>query len=381
MQVDRPSSISRIKPVSPIRHRAFVTRKRGQRKPPRWVALAICLLVSSLASTVNGQSDAFHLPPRSTDAFAFPYPPPLPGEPGVTLTRRFMLDGVPELNFHLRPSDELWLVSSRDMPADCTDPSRLDCRRSIGDEWEAATLDQVLASFNSNHEKQNVIFIHGDRTDEFWARRRGKQVYQATLGNRPEMPPVRFIIWAWPSEPDNEYAIRPFKDFAKSLDRSPVDGYWLGCFLSHLPADADPLLVSYSLGTQVVLTAISDLIGAGLSRNYRLLAVAPVTRCDWPNCEFDVQLASKAIRSLHLIRNERDIAIKAFAIYCRLTSRESTTPGIDKLIDARGPTRQIDVSAKEGREHNVAGYIGIAAVIREFDMIFADGRSGITQSR
>ncbi len=380
MQVERLNSVAQIIPISgkPDRNACWMGTTRQKLA---WLfPLAVCWLLS-ITAEAQGQSDAFPVPSRSADPFAFPYPPPLPGEPGVTLSRRYMLDGMPELEFHLRPEDELWLVSSREMSTECTGPSRMVYRRSNGDEWEEASLGRILDSFNTRYELQNVIFLHGDRTDEFWARRRGKQVYQATIGNRPELPPTRFIIWAWPSEPERENVIRPFKDFANSLDRCPIDGFWLGCFLSHLPPEADPLLVSYSLGTQVVLTALSDLLAAGSNRNYRLLSIAPVTRCDWASDENEVKLAASAIRSLHLVRNDRDVAIRAFAIYCRLTTSESTTPGIDKLVAALGPTRQIDVACEEGSEHNVSGYIGLASVIREFDLLFANGHSALVQNR
>ena len=60
---------------------------------------------------------------------------------------------------------------------------------------------------------------------------------------------------------------------------------------------------------------------------------------------------------------------------------ESTTSGIDKLAAAFAPTRQIDVACEEGTEHNVAGYIGLASVIREFDAISREDHSSFVQNR
>lgn len=380
MQVERLNSNAPVVRNSGKRQQ-HVWRNACHRLNLLWVMVPLAIGSLLITTESNGQSDAFPVPARSPNQFSFPYPPPLPGEPGVTLTRRYMLDGMPELAFHLRPADELWLVSSRDMADEGTSPVRMIYRRSTGDDWEDASLEQVLDSFNSRPEMRNVIFLHGNGTNEFWARRRGKQVYQSTIGNRPEVSPTRFIIWAWPSEPDKENAVRLFCDFTRSIERCTIDGYWFGWFLSHMPQEADPVIVSYSLGTQVVLDGLSDLAAAGLNRNYRLLSIVPVTRCDWPSGGNDIARAASKIRSLHLVRNDRDVAIRAFAIYCRLTTRESTTSGIDKLAAAFPPTRQIDVACEEGTEHNVAGYIGLASVIGEFDTIFREDHSSMVENR
>ena len=103
---------------------------------PVLVWLVACLSVSSVAA----QNDFYPLPERSPSAFGFPWPPPAPDEPGVTLTRRYMLDGFPDLEFRIRPEDELWLVSSRNMSGICNDPGCLICKRSRGDQWDRVPL-------------------------------------------------------------------------------------------------------------------------------------------------------------------------------------------------------------------------------------------------
>jgi hypothetical protein len=331
--------------------------------------------------SLHGQNDAWSVPLRSPDRFAFPYPPPLPDEPGVTLARRYMLDGEPELSFRLRDGDELWLISSREIRELPADAAALSCRRAVADGWKASSLNDFLNQVRQQPGTQTVVYVHGDRTDEFWARRRGKQVYQATTGNRPAIPPTRFVIWAWPSEQPNKCFRRPVMDFSKSLDRSRIDGFSLGFFLSHLPDETDPLLVAYSLGSQVTLTALAELAASGCQRSYRMLSIVPVIHCHWSTSETDLLLATSMLRSLHLVRNERDVAIRAYRIFCRIQCPERVKSEIDVLVDRFAMTEQIDVSREEGREHNITGYIGVPSVIEEFDKLVFESPSPVGIAR
>jgi hypothetical protein len=330
-----------------------------------WAFVALGLLWLTPARPAAAQNDAWPVPQQRLGNFGFPYEPPLPGEPGVTAFRRPMLDGVPELNFRPRPCDELWLISSRELSGHADDPARLVCRMCGGDEWTTTSLDALLDSIAARPGMPTLITVHGHRTDEFWARRRGKQAYQALVGNRPEVPPTRLVVWAWPSE--ESPGSGPFRNFSEKEARTQVDGYWLGYFLSHLPADCDPVLLTYSLGTQVSLTGLSHLAGAGSGRDFRVLAIAPVMRCDWPHDNFESIAGPSAIRQLVIIRNEDDVALCAFRAWCRLNGYGGKADGTDVLARSVPASMQFDVAAVHGREHNFVGYVQLPVVAEQLD--------------
>ncbi len=350
--------------IVPIKRSAVVWRIR---QAARLVCVLVCLMAGPGSLPVFAQNDAWPMPARSPNPFGFPYPPPTPDEPGVTMTRRFMLDGVPELNFRLRAQDELWLVSSRELQRIDDPADKLVCKRARGDAWDTVPLSQLMQAHTDRPALRNLVFVHGNRTEDFWARRRGKQVYQATVGNHSSAPPTRFVIWAWPSDPIE--SVRPFEDFLQKQERTRVDGFWLGYYLSHLPVEADPVLITYSLGTQIGVTALTDLQAAGNRQRFRVLAVAPVTRCEWPCHEIELSVAAQSIRQLSLVRNKSDIAIRAFRKLCQMTTPDRTCSGVDMLAQHVPGTRQFDVSAEQGCEHNLAGYASLPVVSQELDRL------------
>lgn len=338
------------------------------------IAGLILVLASAMAPAVQAQNDYWPLPALSGRGFGFPCEPPCPGEPGVTLTRRYMLDGYPELTFCPRPADEVWLVSSRNMGGCGDDPERLVCKRAVGDQWEQYPLAVLLESQAGPPAHQNVVYVHGNQTDAFWARRRGKQVYQALVGCWAEAPPTRFVIWAWPADPADRPLFSLCKDFSQKQKRTEVDGFWLGYYLSNLPESADPLLLTYSLGLQVALNGLTDLQASGACRQYRMLAMAPVTRCHGP-CPADGRdQAATLLRDLTLIRNSKDIALRAFRKYCQLTTPGCSGSGVDLLVNRFPGTRQFDVAPEAGREHNLLGYISLPVVHREWRRLSWQGR-------
>ncbi len=350
------------------RHRTDLPERKD-----RWT-LALSLswtLIAALAlpPAAFAQSDRYPVPHHRLGNFGFPYEPPRPDEPGLTPFRRPMLDGVPELNFCQRAEDELWLVSSRDLESCNDDPAKLVCKRNSGDEWRITSLPALLASISVEPQMQTVVVVPGYRTDEFWSRRRGKQAYQALIGNRPSVKPTRLIIWAWPSEESPD--VGPFRNYSMKEARTHVDGFWMGYFLSLLPEECDPFFLTYSLGTQVTVTAFADLTAAGAGRGFRMLAIAPVFRCDWPQAAGEIAAVSTSGHKIVVIRNEADVALCAFRTWCRLNGYRQDRDGVDVLVASVPGIRQWDVSDVQGREHNLASYIQLPVVAREFDSLLS----------
>jgi hypothetical protein len=266
-----------------------------------------------------------------------------------------------------RPQDEVWLISSRDVCSPCDDPGRLQISRIVGNGRAETTLNDLVQTIESTSGFQNIFYIHGNNTDDCWAERSGKAVYQLNCGNRCHVPPVRFVIWSWPSEKSGARLKRPVRDFRRNLDRCPIDGEWFGYVLSRLPDDADPLIFTYSLGCQVGLTAVSSPAILETGRQYRMMCLAPVTRCDWPCNECDLASAISSIRSLNVVFNRKDIALKGYRAFCRIDEGTSR-PGPEVLTCAFANACAIDVACEQGCEHNVVKYSQLLSVQEQFDM-------------
>lgn len=271
-----------------------------------------------------------------------------------------------------RPQDEIWLISSRNVCSPCDDPGRLQISRIVGSCRAETTLEELVQTIESTSGLQNIFYIHGNNTDDCWAERSGKAVYQIICGNRCHVPPVRYVIWSWPSEPSNSRLKRPARDFHRNLDRCPIDGEWFGYVLSRLPDDADPLIFSYSLGCQVGLTALSSQAILQTGRQYRMMCLAPVTRCDWPCNECDLANAISSLRSLNMVFNRKDIALRGYRAFCRI-DEGSSRPGPEVLTCAFASACAIDVACEQGCEHNVVKYSRLLSVQEQFDMAILPG--------
>lgn len=313
--------------------------------------------VFGFSATCFAQDDFYPLPQRNPSGFGFPYPPPAPDEPGVTFNRRYILDGNTELDFNPRPQDEVWLISTRGIQ-DLDKPVTLDqfvCKHVAGTGWNQVPVQQLIDVQNGNAGKATVMFLHGNQTTAFWARRRGKQAYQVLIGNNPnEMPPVRFVIWSWPSDP----LPQPLRDFDKKMERSVTDGLLFAHFLSHLDHRHPLRLITYSLGTQVAFSGIENVTAqTGSCPPIEMIAMAPVTHCHWPASPRQLHTTANQIQSLRFFRNKKDLAIIAYKSFCTVCLRKKFVPGADVISQVHPNASQIDVSDDVGREHNVLGYV------------------------
>jgi predicted esterase len=93
-----------------------------------------------------------------------------------------------------------------------------------------------------------TIYVHGNRIDSDWARQHGWMVYrQLANGARPDER-IRFVIWSWPSD----RVIGPIRDARIKAERANSEGYLLGWFLGHFPAENRLSLIGFSYGARVI---------------------------------------------------------------------------------------------------------------------------------
>lgn len=259
---------------------------------------------------------------------------------------------------------DVWLVSTRRLPGICGLPESADlgverllvepCSRR----WEQASLSELV----SDPSRPLVIFAHGNRYSSADAKTQGLALAR-TLTNRACGVAPRVVIFSWPSQQQGIL----LKDARRKYYRAFADGHYLAWFLCQLEPEQPVALVSYSLGSLVVIEALEDLAMAapgGIPWTERpgrtnLVFVTPAVRCDaFAPCGPSRE-ALDGVDRFTLLINSRDAALKFF-------------PKVDKNVraDALGyvgmPRRwipegldysAIDAAGMIGRIHTMWRYL------------------------
>ena len=187
-----------------------------------------------------------------------------------------------------RPQDEIWMVSSRHVGcvASGEDPNLQLQRYSPGVGWQTSRLDEFCQP--ASPDQVTVIFVHGNRVSNSAVIPEGRQVYQILVGRASGAPPVRLVIWSWPSE-----QIRgQLRYVREKAERTEVAGYCLGWLLTQLPENQRVSLLGYSFGARIA-TGAMHLVGGGqlagrvlpahpvISHNTRLVTIAGALHNNW----------------------------------------------------------------------------------------------------
>src|SRR5262249_32893717 len=183
---------------------------------------------------------------------------------GVALT--FLLAAAPSRagepatfqTFRVREQDQVWIVSTRHL--DCPwgskyEPALAFWRYDKG-RWQPATAAEFYATDSAD--VVTPIYVHGNRIDSSLAASYGLSVYFELVGKLDAEPPARFVIWSWPSDQIKG----PLKDVRAKADRSDVDAYYLGHFLSRMRDDVRVGIVGFSFGARIASGAM-HLLGGG----------------------------------------------------------------------------------------------------------------------
>ena len=150
-----------------------------------------------------------------------------------------------------RPQDELWLVSARQCCAVSSGGEpRLSAQRLDDDSrWQGADLEALYTPASAD--QVVVIYIHGNRVPSSAAAAEGQRVYRLLIGGAESAPPLRFVIWSWPSARVRGH----LRDVRAKAQRTDVAGYCLAWVLVHLPEDQPVSLLGYSFGARIATGA------------------------------------------------------------------------------------------------------------------------------
>lgn len=256
-----------------------------------------------------------------------------------------------------RSTDEFWLVSARDI-ADCdtdADCTQLKCLRKTNGQWCEAKFSDLSSAHNSDQSKQTVLHVHGMRTNFDDARRQCSTVYQNIFAECDARPPIRFVCWVWRSETETR---RPVHEFKTKSRRSVLLGRLftktLRCF-----GERPPVLVGYSLGAQLIVSAITAPDAANLPC-YRFAALAPVLDCNFSQSQA-IRIPARTQQTV-LFSSSIDRATRFAGLICK---KQHASPFVQWATGPAMPlgyVDSVDVTAYVGRKHSVDRYSSAAPV-------------------
>ncbi len=256
----------------------------------------------------------------------------------------------------VQPADEVWVISARDSQIAPTDLSLLKCWRLETGNWEPAELDDLLQTHTEDKSKVTMVYVHGDRTNLTWAKSRGLQFYHCALG-AAKRPPVRFVIFAWRSEKERT---RPIPDHEIKSQRSTEVGQTLGNLLCQFD-DHRMILGGFSLGAQVVLTALSN---PELQRRdhpggkFRVAVFGHVLNPDFIRSELEMYPENPLVEHTDVFLNQEDRAVRLSHLIKRKTIRSSFT--LEQLAnsgEANGNSIMVrDITRETTKKHSISEY-------------------------
>lgn len=276
-----------------------------------------------------------------------------------------------KLTGQIRPEDEIWLISTRKLcqrssAAAGSTFQHAEVARWADCRWHPTSSEQLLQDMNTDPHRLNLLFIHGNRTDLQWANLRGVETYERIVsgpeiqGCVPETaPPIRWIIWAWNSDPLHG----PRVDLAVKKQRAIDQGTYLAEFFQGIEQSSIGVF-AYSLGAQALASSLAvrqventanveaeSLVCAGPKLDVVMVAGA-VPTC-WFN-SMDAQTCLPAcVNRLTLINNPAD---RALLVYQRFTNQHPI--GLrGRQLDSIIPSETYLISGNSLDNHYLSHYM------------------------
>lgn len=159
----------------------------------------------------------------------------------------------------MRPGDEVWFLSTHTMSRYSTQPEAFQVNQFVDGVSNPSSVDQLLGHINADIERLNVVFVHGNRTNLYWATQRGWLFYQQVVSQCPDDQPVRLVVWAWPSQQQSG----PVRDFREKAQLADQEGNHFAWFLRRVEPTRPLSLVGYSFGARVVMGGVNRVAHEG----------------------------------------------------------------------------------------------------------------------
>lgn len=266
-------------------------------------------------------------------------------------------NGIGFRKVHVRAQDEIWLVSARH-----ENRCDLSLQRLINGQWVDASMADLTQAHATDQQKPSVVYVHGNRTDESYARSRGLQFYENVFNDEICSGPIRFVIFAWRSEREK---IRPVSDFRVKLDRAVELGPVFGNFLDQFE-DRRFVLAGFSLGGQVILSGLVQLEcqaaheqGSKLGR-YQVALITPALQAS-DSLKSVASLPANPLASQTIVFvNQKDSALRAASVFAKVTSQAPAVT-LEQVAQqpSSGMTNSVvieDMTSNVSRCHSITKY-------------------------
>jgi hypothetical protein len=183
-------------------------------------------------------------------------------------------DGGTENDPAAARADSVWMVNTRCLDCCCVSkPAEQDfrflrydptcgCEEATWDAWSAEERPGTIT----------LIYVHGNRVEPDEVLGRGLTAYRALFRSEPDAPPLRFVIWSWPSS--KVHGPRPRRDAQVKAARTDCESYLLASFMSRLNPETQLRLLGYSFGARIVSGAL-HLTGGGTLGRFHLADANP----------------------------------------------------------------------------------------------------------
>jgi hypothetical protein len=361
---------------------------------PRIMRLSLAALVVSgwLLSCENGarksvaQQTSHSIQPVSGSAIAIS--PLHPVTESVYEETVEIDDDLPTEPIAVAPQDEIWMIDGRNCHCNPQDLSLLNIFRLDGCTWSNQPLDALYKAHDLDRSKTTFIYVHGDRTDSFYATFRGMTNYRNVFGEGSERccQGVRFVIWSWKSEKEFH---RPSKDYTLKSNRARAVGKSLAPFLSQF-SNRRIVLAGYSLGCQALLIALEDLSNGSCTPvanaaetrqdQYRVCLIAPALEPCYVSQHRCPLAGAELVAQTDIFDNSADRALKCAKVLGWRVAPGGGTPIQVLAWQGRLPIANItmfDLACSVGKKHSVVTYTAVPIVgvrLREMVAEIATGR-------
>lgn len=281
----------------------------------------------------------------------------------------------------VRPQDEIFLISTRDLyssPWASIDWQRLRVHRyaTIAGEacrrWIPVSIDDFYAEDDPS--RVTMVYVHGNWIERGEDTVRGLNAYRALLSRVPGAPPLRVVLFSWPT------SRRPgmLRDFRMKAELADTAGLHLAWVLSRMRPDIPVTVVGYSFGARVVTGALHVLAGGSMCRcalpepvariPVRVLLIAAAVHHDWLLPGGRHGMAWQLVDRLVLITNRCDPAMRFYHLLERRgRPRALGEFGITRLWalgDASERLVQFDACRAVGKRHGEVYYLSAGPLLR-----------------
>lgn len=194
----------------------------------------------------------------------------------LTATWCLGADTTPSCRSQLRDGDEFWQLSTRHL-CGCPSPelaASIAVHQRLDADGRSAWVARSLAElFHADSERATVFYVHGNRVTADDATTNGWRLYQTLVAD--DSPPVRIVVWSWPSE-----RVRgPLRDVRSKAARTEDEAYYFGWTLRQFESRQRVGVFGYSYGARVVtgglhMAAGGELYGQTLAAGGSVAATA-----------------------------------------------------------------------------------------------------------